>query len=182
MTTRVLIAAVAATASLVAACGGEGKGASPTATAAQSKEAANKKAMLAFASCMRKHGVDMPDPKFQGGRVTMQAGGPNTDRDTMRAADKACGKYRDAVKPPELSAGQREEFKKEALANARCMREHGIDKFPDPTFDENGGAQIKLERSSGLDPQDPKFKQAMEACRSTMPGAGTTDSTDEDDQ
>jgi hypothetical protein len=89
---------------------------------------------------------------------------------------------RDAVKPPELSATEKEEFKKAALANARCMREHGIAKFPDPTFDENGGAQIKLSRSSGLDPDSPKFKQAMEACRSTMPGAGTTDAQEGDDQ
>ncbi len=30
-----------------------------------------------------------------------------------------------------MSAAEKEEFKKAALANARCMREHGID-FPDP--------------------------------------------------
>jgi len=179
MTTRVLLAALAATASLVAACGGEGGGASPTATTAANREAANKKAMLAFARCMRANGVDMPDPQFQGGRVTMRAGGPGMDPAKMRTAEKACAKYRDAVKPPELSAEQKEEFKKAALANARCMREHGIASFPDPTFDENGGAQIKLSRSSGLDPDDPKFKQAMEACRSTMPGAGTTDANED---
>ena len=182
MTTRVFVAAVAATASLVAACGGEGGGASPTATSEASREAANKKAMLAFARCMREHGVDMPDPTFQGGRVTMRAGGPHTDPDTMRAADKACGKYREQVKAPELSAAEKEEFKKAALANARCMREHGISNFPDPTFDENGGAQVRIGRDSGLDPSDPKFKQAMQACRSTMPGAGTTDAEEGEDQ
>src|SRR4051794_5924864 len=174
MTTRVLLAALAATASLVAACGSEGEGASPASTA-QNRQAANRKAMLDYARCMREHGVNMPDPQFNGGRVTMQAGGKNTNPDTMRAADAACKKYTDAIKPPELSADQKEEFKKAALANARCMREHGIKNFPDPTFDENGGAQIRIGRGTGLDPDDPKMKTAMAACQSTMPGLGKTD-------
>jgi hypothetical protein len=44
------------------------------------------------------------------------------------------------------------------------MRRHGITNFPDPTFDANGGAQIKLGRASGLDPDDPKFQAAQKAC------------------
>ncbi len=156
---------VALTASLVAACGGGEKPTSST-----DPEAANKKAMLQFASCMRSNGVDMPDPKFSGGRVMMRAGGPDTNPDTMRAAEKACAKYRDAVKPPEMSDAQKEEFKKAALANARCMRDHGID-FPDPTFGADGGAQVKIGRGTGVDPESPKFKAAQKACESTMPGA-----------
>ena len=36
-----------------------------------------KESMLAFAQCMREHGVDMPDPEFeQGGKVKMRIGGP----------------------------------------------------------------------------------------------------------
>ena len=34
-----------------------------------SQEAKNRKAMLDYARCMRENGVDMPDPKFEGGRV-----------------------------------------------------------------------------------------------------------------
>ena len=93
--------------------------------------------MLALAACMRKNGVDMPDPKFEGGHVSMRAGGPDTNPDTMRTAEKACAKYRNALKPPTMSDAQKEEFKKAALANARCMRDHGID-FPDPTFGKDG--------------------------------------------
>jgi hypothetical protein len=156
-----ILLAVAVTASL-AACGGE----APTNTAAP-----NRKAMLDYARCMRQHGVNMPDPQFDGGRVTMRAGSKGTNPDTMRAADKACAKYRDAVKPPEMSDADKEKFKKAALANARCMRAHGID-FPDPTFDENGGAQIKIGRGTGVDPDSPKFKAAMQACESTLPREG----------
>ena len=72
MRTRLLVAAVAATASL-AACGGEDP--SPTSGAA-GREAANRKAMLDLARCMRDNGVDMPDPQFEGGRVTQRMAAP----------------------------------------------------------------------------------------------------------
>src|SRR3954454_19915665 len=102
MTTRVLIAAVAATASLVAACGAEKpKSASSSGNPSQAEV---RKAMLDFARCMRQNGVDMPDPKFEGNRGTMGGpGGRPENPDTVRAAEKACAKYRDAVEPPEMS-------------------------------------------------------------------------------
>jgi hypothetical protein len=160
MKTRLLlVAAVAATLSL-AACGGD-----DPKPAAADQQAKMKKSMLDFARCMRENGIDMPDPKFEGNRVTMRAGGAGKKDDPakMQAAEKACAKYRDAVKPGELSPEKAEEFKKRALANARCMREHGID-MPDPTFDENGGARVRL--NGGINPESAKFQKAQEACRS----------------
>ena len=59
----------------------------------------------------------------------------------------------DAIKPPELSDEEAAEFKQAALANARCMREHGVEKFPDPTFDENGGAQIRMSKGRASIPR-----------------------------
>ncbi len=56
-----------------------------------------------------------------------------------------------------------------ALAHSRCMREHGID-FPDPTFGEDGGVQMRIRKGSGIDPESPKFQEAQEACRDEMPG------------
>ena len=74
----------------------------------------------------------MPDPKFEGGRVTQRIGGPGQkiDPDDMRAAEKACAKYQDAIKPPEMSEEERAEFKKAALENAHCMRENGVGTSP----------------------------------------------------
>jgi hypothetical protein len=51
------------------------------------------------------------------------------------------------------------------------MREHGIENFPDPTLDENGGVGFKFERGSGIDPNDEQFKKAREACEDTILGA-----------
>jgi hypothetical protein len=51
------------------------------------------------------------------------------------------------------------------LAFAECMREHGID-FPDPQFD--GGAVMV--GGPGIDPEDPEFQAAQEACGELLPG------------
>ena len=167
MKTRLLVAAVVAAASL-AACGADDP--QPASTNDQAKM---RKSLLDFSRCMRENGIDMPDPKFEGNRVTMRAGGPGdkTDPAKMRAAEKACAKYRDAVKPPEMSEEQQAEFTTGAVANARCMREHGID-MPDPTFDSYGGARMEIGR--GMNPESAKFKKAQEACRE-VGGMGTTD-------
>jgi hypothetical protein len=145
----------------VAACGAAKK---PTAA---ETEAANRKALLQFAQCMRQHGVDMPDPKFQGGGVTMQVGGKHTSRRTVEAAQKACEKYQKQVKPPAGSrrVGDDKELRKKALANAQCMREHGID-MADPTFGSNGEVRVEMHH---VNPNSAKFRRAQEACRSTAP-------------
>jgi hypothetical protein len=48
---------------------------------------------LKFARCMREHGIDMPDPKFDGSGGFMQVGPPpgsNRDSATFRNASEAC--------------------------------------------------------------------------------------------
>jgi len=167
-----LLVALAATLFLVA-CGAEEDPSKPAST--QTQEAKNRKAMLDLARCMRENGVDMPDPEFNGGRVTQRMKGGNPDK--MRAAEKACEKYRSQIKAPEMSASEKEEFKKAALANARCMREHGID-FPDPVFDPNGGARVKIDKR--LNPEGAKFQAAQKACEKTMPDGPSTSSAGED--
>jgi len=171
-----LLVALAATLSLVA-CGAEEDPNKPA--SAQTQEAKNRKAMLDYARCMREHGIDMPDPQFssEGGKAIIQQGGPGSKvtPEKVKAAEAACRKYRDEVKPPEMSDADKEKFRKAALANARCMREHGID-FPDPKFDENGGAQIEL-RKGNIDPNSERFKAAQKACESTLPGGGGPSTT-----
>ena len=164
-------ALLAAGALAVASCGGD----DPAASAAD-RERESREAGLEFAQCMRENGVDMPDPSSTGGRQAFRIGpGEETTPEEFEAAGEACAKYRERMKPPELSEEQQQEFKEAALANARCMREHGIEDFPDPTFGENGGAQIRIGKGSGIDPEDPEFQEAQEACEELMPeGPSTT--------
>ena len=54
-----------------------------------------------------------------------------------------------------------------ALAYSRCMRAHGITKFPDP--DSHGDIGINAGPGSGIDPNSPQFKAADRACKPLLP-------------
>ena len=149
-------ALLAASALGLAGCGGDDE----APAASQSAESKAREAQLKFAECMREHGIDFPDPKEDGpGLVKI---GEDESPEELRAAEKACEKFRQAIKPPELTEAQQQEFKKRALEHAQCMREHGID-FPDPTFSEDGGANIRL-GPGRVDPDDDDFKAAEKEC------------------
>jgi hypothetical protein len=151
------------------ACGG---GSAEDATAGTGDRRAEfREAALKFAKCMREHGVDMPDPKpGEGGRIML--GGPGMgpeDQPRMEAAQKACQKFLESARPPEMSAEQEQKFKEQALEFARCMREHGID-MPDPQF--QGGGRMTQRMEDGIDPRSPRFQDAQEECAKGMRGRG----------
>ncbi len=82
------------------------------------------------------------------------------DGPAVKAAEKACKAYLPggAGPPPPISAAQR----KAMLANAQCMREHGVPNFPDPTFPGQGGVAIGL--GKGVNPASPVFQAAAKSC------------------
>jgi hypothetical protein len=131
---------------------------------------------LAFARCMRENGLpDFPDPQVgeNGGVMIMGPGaGSGVDEETMRAAHEQCqhlmggGSAGQRIDPEEAARMQ-----EAMLAFARCMREHGVD-FPDPTFGGDGGGGTVTMGGPGLDPNDPEFADAQEACREFLPMPG----------
>jgi hypothetical protein len=162
------VALLAVGAVAVASCGGDDEASGGTSAA--DRDSKVREAALKHARCMREHGVDMPDPTFEGGGGVKQTGpDEGTPRAKVRDAEKACEKYLEEIEPPKLSDEEQREFKEAALANARCMREHGIENFPDPTFGENGRAELRIDKATGVDPDDPDFKEAEKACQETMP-------------
>jgi hypothetical protein len=128
---------------LDAGCGNDPGGATSS-VADRNNEA--RDAQLKDARCMRDHGVDMPDPTFEGDGRSTQTGPDLKDlkRPKFREAEQACKKHLEGIEPPNLSEEEQQEFEDAAPANARCVREHGIENLPDPTFGENGEARIKL--------------------------------------
>jgi|SRR5579859_5099425 len=119
-----------------------------------------------FAECMRAHGVDVPDPDSGGGpgggAVRIQ-GSPGTNAD---AAIRACQQYLPAGNLGTPNAQQIEQ----ARQFAQCMRDHGVD-MPDP--DPNGGGAIIQKNTTGgqgVNPDDPNFKAALQACQDKLPG------------
>jgi hypothetical protein len=115
--------------------------------------------MLDFAKCMREHGVDMPDPQFDGdgrGQITIGGGAGTADKSKLDAAQKACQKL--MPNGGEMKKPTPEELDK-MRQEAKCMREHGID-MPDP--DPNGGGRAIELGKPGQDPK--KLEDAMKAC------------------
>jgi len=53
------------------------------------------------------------------------------------------------------------------VAYSQCMRSHGISDFPDPNSE--GQLQIQITPGSDLDPNNPQFKSAQQACQSLQP-------------
>jgi hypothetical protein len=121
-----------------AACSGETQHAHRAVSA--SPQAATSRAeyrgSLAFARCMRAHGVPHPDPDLNGDfHLTPR------DEERMRkatpkkheAAERACFKYlKPFVSTKPLSAGAKARAKRALEGLARCMAARGFDFFEDP--------------------------------------------------
>jgi len=131
-------------------------------------EAEVQEAALEFAQCMREHGVDMEDPEFtDGGGVGINVGGGagEIDPETMDAANEACQPImEDVTSGFEPDPEQEAEMQERALAHAQCMRDHGIENYPDPVFPEGGGMVQAIGEDSGIDPESAEFQAAQEAC------------------
>jgi len=121
---------------------------------------------------MRQHGIDIPDPKIDAqGRMAQQlpaGAGPNDPK--FKAADQACKQYAPGGGEPEKVDPQAQQ---QMLTYARCMRQHGID-IPDP----KPGGGIDANGDAGVNPNDPKYKAADQACQQFAPkgGGGRVDS------
>jgi hypothetical protein len=122
-------------------------------------------ARLAYAQCMRDHGIaNFPDPDAEG-HLPID-GGPNLgvdpDSAQFQEASDACSSLIPQPSDEELAYANAWQ-----LAVARCMRESGFPSFPDPVPNEKGFAfdeQVEGGSGSELNPRDPRFQDAIEAC------------------
>ena len=149
--------------------------ADPGSSAAPSASMSPQDAALAFARCMREHGIDMPDPQFDdnGGKVAFgfKAGGGGADKKKLEDAQVACQHFLDAASFGKGTAGQIDQAEQDKiLAFAKCMRDHGID-FPDPQFSDGGMVKIGGgDNGPKFDPKSKEFQDAQQACQSLAPG------------
>ncbi|GAA3830918.1 hypothetical protein GCM10022226_59780 [Sphaerisporangium flaviroseum] len=111
--------------------------------------------LLKYSQCMREHGVPMGDPQVDGDGVREGRMEPGFDKTKADTADAACKQYR----PPQ-ERGPQSALKEElARGFARCMREHGVEKFPDP----NPNGPTRVGQSVGEDPQYPEARKTCDA-------------------
>jgi hypothetical protein len=141
----------------ITACGSSGKPSGATGTGARGASSAFA-LRLKFSTCMRSHGVpNFPDPPTNGGPFK----GSSLDEQSpaFQSAQQSCKKLL-----PGSSQGSPipESEKLAAIANAQCMRKHGVPSFPDPTFPANGGSVIQLPAAVNAD--SPAFRKAQKIC------------------
>lgn len=170
-TVHALALAAFLTAGLTACAGGdEGTGGSAGAGAGDGRDRAKlEKAALEHAECMRREGVDVPDPKPGQGGIVLRGPREGGDPAMERRAARTCERHLRDVPPPRLTEEQKTELRDGALRHARCMRARGIP-FPDPKFDGNGGVSVKF--GDGFDPADPRVREAERSCRRLLPRPG----------
>jgi hypothetical protein len=88
----------------------------------------------------------------------------------MQEASEACNYLLEGM-VQEFEMPDMSEMQDQMLAFSQCMRDHGID-YPDPEFTEDGGITMSIGPGDegGLDPSDPGFQEAQEACQEIFGG------------
>jgi hypothetical protein len=67
------------------------------------------------------------------------------------------------------TSGSNEDPEEALQAFAECMREHGVEDFPDPQIDENGGIEIGAPVGGEGGTDRKALDAAMEACQDLLP-------------
>jgi hypothetical protein len=155
---------------LAAACGDSG-GAKvaqvDTNTSANDSDSSNGSGSgdpVAYSACMRSHGVpNFPDPD-ENGRLLVKGGVDGMNTPQGRKAAQACAHLQPNGGRP--SAAQETKDLQAFLTYARCMRSHGVPRFPDP----KPGRGLQIGPNVGVDPSTPQFQAAQAACRKVVPG------------
>jgi hypothetical protein len=123
---------------------------------------------LAYAKCMRSHGIqNYPDPTVQdsGQQQSVGFNVPQAVRNLpgFNAAAKTCEEKTHSGRPSPA-------MMRAAMANAvkftDCMRSHGISNFPDPV--EKNGSMIGFGSLTGVDQNSAQYKAANSACTPLM--------------
>jgi hypothetical protein len=177
------VAAVTSLALLAAGCGGSSSntttGSSGASGASGNKPPANfLPDAYKYSACMRNHGVaDFPDPV-----VTQSNGHTNvaihiSEADgtspQFKTAQQACRGILPAPSNADLAAQAQQQriHGQDLVAFARCMRNHGINGFPDPNA--QGQLSLQMIQAAGIDLTAPQVRTAGLACASASNGAIT---------
>jgi hypothetical protein len=142
-----------------AGCSNAGNGSS-----GGNENATNRGKAVKFAECMRDNGVrEFPNPNASGEFAYGIKRGSALDPSSA-AWKKAIGACKDLQPPGALGDGKQSAEEKEAgLKFAGCMRDNGVEDFPDPT---ENGPLIKVEGARSI----PGFQAAAESCLDVYSG------------
>jgi hypothetical protein len=128
--------------------------------------------MVAYAQCMRTHGVPrFPDPTGSGGNSKQAAtrAFKEVSNSQAEAAQTACQHLQPNGGQP--SKAELARHIGDLLAFARCIRAHGVPRFPDPSS--SGQVTHAMLADAGVDVHQPAVLRAADACVSVTHGALT---------
>ena len=169
---RPVMATVASAGSALALAGcGAGSPVSPSVSSAQAFTAAT----YAFAACMRDHGLPtFPDPAMSDHNGQQVAYLAPTDAIVASPAYKQANRACRAILP--IAATTRNNRSPPArdqhmLAFARCMRNHHVPNFPDPTA--QGQLTLQMLGGAGVNLHAPAVISAAKSCLPSAEGAIT---------
>jgi hypothetical protein len=125
-------------------------------------------AALAFAKCMRGHGVpDFPDPGASisvpynsVGSIEIPAS-IDTQSPAFQAGQNACHGYLSAALSPRGKPTLSASLRASLIAHAQCMRTRGVPNIQDPRFPSGGGIATT---DAGTNPQSPAYQHAQSVC------------------
>jgi hypothetical protein len=167
------------------ACGGSAGngvahvGSTPTTTAGAADSRDDGDLLVAFAACMRRHGLpNFPDPRDDGNGYHLRYGpenGIDPRSSQFTYAQQACKKLLPNGGRP--SSQEQAKELQETLEYAICMRAHGVPNFPDPKVSSDGAVDIGIGRKAKVNPSSPRVKAAERACEHLLPGSGGGTST-----
>jgi hypothetical protein len=173
---------IAAFALLTAGCGGGGG--SPnvanvaTSTTGATTTAATQSGLLAFSQCMRSNGApNFPDPqRLVGGNVKLTIHQLGTGSPRIQTALSACNHLLPSRGGQETAQQTRTQLADE-LSFARCMRSHGVSRFPDPTA--QGELSVEMVQAQGIDVHSAAVLRVVQACLPASHGALTAAKVEE---
>src|SRR5262245_24244293 len=168
------VVALAAFSLVAAGCGGGSSPGVATVASSTTTTTTTQGGLVAFSHCMRSNGVpNFPDPHRIGGRglkLTIQHLAASNSR--YPAARRACDHLL-----PNRGGGSQETTQQsrtrlaDELSFARCMRSHGVTRFPDPTA--QGELSVEMVQAQGIDVHSPAFLRVVQACLPASHGALT---------
>jgi hypothetical protein len=122
-----------------------------------------------YAACMRDHGMsNFPDPhvSISGGstQISMMVGDGAKASPQFSAANTACRGILPGPSSasPAAQAQQQRARAQDELSFARCMRDRGINGFPDPNA--QGRLDVEMIQAAGVDLTAPQVRTAALAC------------------
>lgn len=164
---------------LVASCSGTPfPGATP-----HVHESAGSPSTLAFANCMRSHGIaKFPDPDGGGALPKSNAQSLGVSTSQYQSAESTCQHLlpgggtvlNDASATQCLTTGDCSPALLQQLMNgmlqfSKCMRSHGVSNFPDPTINSDGQPGIDLAAVPGTNWSSSQIDDKLHECGQLLP-------------